>query len=322
MNLQITQWLIFTASLSGRSASTPRVRLWRALKDLGAATLRDGVTLLPATDAHREKLLAIGEQVEAEGGGTAWLFEVPAQISGTEDRLRDAFDRSDTWQTFRASLKTLHTELPRLDEASARRRLRQTERELENIARIDFFPNEEQTTAREALEELTALINRRFSPAEPTATNGEVERLDGQDFSGRIWATRRHLWVDRVASAWLIRRFIDKAAHFAWLDKPEDCPTKALGFDFDNAAFTHVGERVTFEVLLASFGLDTDTGLAALGRLVHYLDVGGEPVAEAAGFEAVLAGLRESTADDDELLAATTPVLDALHRRFSAIENR
>lgn len=321
MNLEITQWLVFTASLSGRSASTPRVRLWRALKDLGAATLRDGVTLLPATDAHREKLLAIGEQLEAEGG-TAWLFELPVQTAGTEARLRDAFDRSEAWQTLRANLKTLRTELPRLDEASARRRLRQAERELENVACIDFFPNEEQTTAREALEELTTRTNRRFSPEEPTAANGEVERLDGQDFRGRLWATRKHLWVDRVASAWLIHRFIDKKARFLWLEQPADCPDDALGFDFDGATFTHVDERVTFEVLLASFGLKTDTGLAALGRLVHYLDVGGESVAEAAGFEAVLAGLRESTADDDELLAAITPVLDALHRRFSAIENR
>lgn len=314
-------WLVFTASLSGRSASTPRVRLWRALKELGTATLRDGVTLLPASEEHREKLVAIGQQLEAVGG-QAWVFELPAQEPDTEAQMRAAFDRSDAYLELKAGLAALRSKLPQLDEASARRRLRQIERELENIARVDFFPNEEQTTAREALEELTMQINRRFSPAEPTAANGEVERLDHRNYRGRTWATRKHLWVDRVASAWLVRRFIDEAACFLWIEKPEDCPEDALGFDFDGAAFTHVDERVTFEVLLASFGLETDRGLAALGRLVHYLDVGGEPVAEAAGFEAVLAGLRESTADDDELLTATTPVLDALHRRFSAIENR
>lgn len=318
MDSDINQWLVFTASLSGRSASTPRVRLWRALKDVGAAALRDGVALLPASDAHREKLLAIGGQVEAEGG-TAWLFELPVQIPETETRLRDAFDRSEVWQELHSAMSTLRTELSSLDEASARRRLRQVERELENITRIDFFPNEGQVKARETLEELTTRTNRRFSPAEPTVASGEVERLNSRDYLGRLWATRKHLWVDRVGSAWLIRRFIDKKARFVWLEKPADCPPDALGFDFDGAAFSHVGERVTFEALLASFGLDTDTGLATLGRLVHYLDVGGKVVAEAAGFEAVLAGLRETTADDDELLAATTPVLDALHRRFSAV---
>ncbi len=312
-------WLVFTASLSGRSASTPRVRLWRALKELGAATLRDGVTLLPASEAHREKLVEIGQQLEAEGG-QAWLFELPAQEPDTEAQIRAAFDRSEAYQELRANLETLRSELPRLDEASARRRLRQVERDLENIARIDFFPGEAQVQARETLEELTTRTNRRFSPEEPTASIAEVKRLDERDYGGRLWATRKHLWVDRVASAWLIHRFIDNTARFAWLEKPEDCPEDALGFDFDGAAFTHVGERVTFEVLLASFGLETDQGLAALGRLVHYLDVGGDPVAEAAGFEAVLAGLRENAVNDDELLAATTPVLDALHRRFSVSE--
>ena len=278
MNLDISHWLVFTASLSGRAASTQRVRLWRALKDLGAAALRDGVTLLPAIGTHREKLQVIGEQVEAEGG-SVWLFEVPEQTVETDARLRDAFDRSDAWQALCTNFKTQRSELPRLDEASARRRLRQCERDLENIARVDFFPDDAQAQAREALEELIAMTNRRFSPAEPTAENGEVDRLVDRDYCGRTWATRKHLWVDRVVSAWLVHRFIDKTAHFIWMEKPEDCPEGALGFDFDGATFTHVGERVTFEVLLASFGLETDPGLTALGRLVHYLDVGGEPVA-------------------------------------------
>lgn len=291
------------------------------MKELGATTLRDGVTLLPASEAHQEKLVEIGKQLEAEGG-QAWLFELPAQRPETDAQMRTTFDRSDAYLELKAGLAALRSELPQLDEASARRRLRQVERDLEIVARIDFFPGEAQTQAREMLEELAYQINRRFSPEEPTAATGKVGRLDHRDYCGRTWATRKHLWVDRVASAWLIRRFIDETARFVWLEKPEDCPGDALGFDFHGAAFTHVGERVTFEVLLASFGLDTDTGLTALGRLVHYLDVGGEPVAEAAGFEAVLAGLRQNTADDDELLAATTPVLDALHRRFSIIENR
>ncbi|HLF12179.1 MAG TPA: chromate resistance protein ChrB domain-containing protein, partial [Gammaproteobacteria bacterium] len=96
-----------------------------------------------------------------------------------------------------------------------------------------------------------------------------------------------------------------------------DCPPDAHGFDFDGATFTHIGDRVTFEVLLTSFGLDNDIGLGRIGELVHYLDVGGETVAEASGFEAVLAGLRESSPDDDALLAGVTPVLNALYQHFS-----
>jgi hypothetical protein len=125
------------------------------------------------------------------------------------------------------------------------------------------------------------------------------------------------VWVDRVASAWLIQRFIDPEARFLWLTTPQDCPADAIGFDFDGAEFTHTDQRVTFEVFVASFDLGTDPALARLGVLVHTLDVGGVPVPEAAGFEAILTGVRASGTDDDQVLAAMMPVLDALYTAFS-----
>lgn len=134
---------------------------------------------------------------------------------------------------------------------------------------------------------------------------------------GRLWATRARLWVDRVASAWLIHRFIDRDARFIWLKDIKDCPADALGFDFDGAAFTHVDGFVSFETLLASFGLDTDRGLVRLGAMVHALDVGNGDTPEGRGFEAILEGARQRHADDDKLLAEISPVLDSLHAYFS-----
>ncbi len=320
MTSQESTWLLFLTSLSGGSASTPRVRLWRALKGLGVAILRDGVTLLPGSAAHRDALETIGAQVEADGG-TYWLLELPAQGHLLEDQLRASFDRSDAYRELQAGLAALRSELPRLDEAGTRRRLRQSERDLDAIVRTDFFPGDAVEQSRDDLRQLVELTNRRFSPREPAAASGAIERLETHGYRGRVWATRRRLWVDRVASAWLIRRFIDPEARFLWLDRPEDCPVEALGFDFDGAAFTHTRiqgrELVTFEVLAASFGLGDDAGLTRLGQLVHYLDAGDPPVAEAPGFEAVLAGLREGATDDDALLMATTPVLDALYLTYS-----
>jgi hypothetical protein len=101
------------------------------------------------------------------------------------------------------------------------------------------------------------------------------------------------------------------------LNKPQDCPKHALGFDFDGAEFTHIGARVTFEVLVAGFGLDGDRALARLGTLVHYLDVGGIPVPEAAGFAAILAGARAQQPNDDKLLQAMGTVLDSLYAAYS-----
>jgi hypothetical protein len=313
----IVAWLLFTASLPGRSQSTPRVRLWRALKELSAATLRDGVTVVPATDDNRAKLQAIGKQVE-EHGGNAWLLELAPQRPAIEQRLRVAFDRKEAYAELQAGVTTLRSEFPRLDEASTRQRLRQLQRAFEAVAEIDFFPGDANAQASAALEEIAEQLNRRYSPREPAAAAGQIPRLDVADYRKRVWATRRRLWVDRVASAWLVHRFIDAEARFVWLDRPEGCPEEALGFDFDDAAFTHVGERVTFEVLLASFGLDANPGLDRLGQLVHFLDVGSGEMPEAAGFEAVLAGLRDSTSHDDALLAAMTPVLNGLYQRYSA----
>jgi hypothetical protein len=125
------------------------------------------------------------------------------------------------------------------------------------------------------------------------------------------------LWVDRVASAWLIRRFIDKKPRFRWLASPSDCPKSALGFDFDGATFTHVGDRVTFETLMESFGLEGDAALARMATMVHQLDIGGEPVPEASGFEAMLSGARERLEDDDALLAEVSVILDSLYAHFA-----
>ena len=270
---------------------------------MGAANLRDGVTVLPATDSHRARLVGIIEQVES-AGGASWLFEFDGQPPDMDRRLAALFDRREAYDALMASVAALQAEIGHLDEVPVRRRLRQIEREHTSIADIDFSPGATRVQADRALDALIAAINRRFSPAEPSRDGGEIQRLDRVHFQSRRWATRKRLWVDRMASAWLIRRFIDADARFLWLERLEDCPEDALGFDFDGAVFTHVGERVSFEVLLASFGLEDESGLTRIGQLVHYLDVGGVSVAEAAGFEAVLAGLRENTADDDALLQA------------------
>ena len=256
-----------------------------------------------------------------EAGGSAWLLELPSQTAAVERKLRALFDRSASYAGFLPAVAALRKLLPSVDEAVARQRLRELEAELDARVALDFFPGAPQARARETLDKLRARINQRFSPAEPTSVSGSVPPRRLADYRKQRWATRKRMWVDRVASAWLIGQFIDHDATFVWLNRPTDCPRDAHGFDFDGAEFTHVGERVTFEVLMHAFGLERDTGLTHLARLVHFLDVGGDALVEAPGFEAVLSGLRDSSADDDALLAAATPVLDALYDYFSKLKN-
>ena len=141
-------------------------------------------------------------------------------------------------------------------------------------------------------------------------------RSDALDFQGKLWATRERPWVDRLACGWLIRRFIDNEARFVWLKAQAKCPKNALGFDFDGARFSHTPNRVSFETLLASFGLESPP-LQRLGLLVHGLDIGGVLPPEAAGVERVLAGMREAITDDDQLLHVAATVFEGLYTAFA-----
>lgn len=310
-----TTWVMLVASLTGRSPN-PRMRLWRALKAAGAVAIRDGVYVLPSNEANWAFLRAQAAEV-TEAGGSAHVIPFTAADDGQEAELRQAFDRTALYAASLDRLTSLTSDLPGLSEVEARRQLAALRREVEGIAATDFFPGPARDQAEGALRDTEQAINARFSPDEPHPAQGTITRLDPADFRGRLWATRRHLWVDRVASAWLIRRFIDPEAQFLWLTSPSECPADALGFDFDGATFTHVGSRVSFEVMSASFGLDHDPSLIRVGRLVHYLDVGGVPVADAAGFASVMTGARARRRDDDDgLLADMGTVLDCLYAAY------
>jgi len=315
MNDRTTHWLLLVVTLPTSSA-TARMRIWRALKALGCGALRDGVYLLPDTDALRPQLAGLGDETIREGG-TAWLLQAGPVDVEDDQRYRSLFDRRQEYADFTALLADTGAAIPASTPQDVNKQLRKLRREYDALRAIDYFPGEASAQAEQAWREFTARADKLLSPDEPHAVDVPIPRLDPAAYRARTWATRKHLWVDRVASAWLIRRHIDREARFLWLETPADCPPDALGFDFDGAAFSHVGDKVTFEVLLASFGLERDPGLVRVGALVHALDVGTGFVAEAAGFEAMLAGLRQSARDDDDLLAHVTPILDGLHAHFS-----
>lgn len=307
-------WLLLIATVPGQNG-TLRVRFWRQLKAVGAANLRDGVHLLPWRDDLHAALDSLRADLLA-ADGNAYLLRQAAPEPAVQQAWVALFDRSEEYGQWRGELDCFLAGLAGFPESEARRQLRGLRKSLESLMAIDYFPGEARERAKRAWQEADAHLTRHFSPDEPLATPGDIPRLERETYRGRRWATRRRPWVDRIASAWLIRRFIDPDATFLWLADIRDCPCDALGFDFDGAAFTHVGERVSFEVLLASFGLGEDAALQRLAALVHGLDVGGEPAPEALGFEAILAGARSRIADDDALLAEMGGVLDSLYVAF------
>ena len=320
METSSAQWFLLIVSLPTSSA-TARMRIWRALKALGCMPLRDGAYLLPSKADREQDLQELADECVREGG-SAWLMAVASRSADEDAAYRQLFDRSDDYAELRRTWKEANRSLKSLEPTEVLRLHRKLQREYEALRAIDYFPGEASKEGEAAWMDISHRIESLLSPDEPHETAGLIPQLDPREYQGRTWATRRRLWVDRVASAWLIRRFIDRDARFQWLAKPSDCPRRALGFDFDGAAFTHVGDRVTFETLLASFGLAGDPALSRLAAMVHQLDVGGEPVPEAAGFEAVMAGARERLPHDDALLAEMSAVLDSLYAHFARESTR
>ncbi|ERY38110.1 hypothetical protein Q066_02749 [Pseudomonas aeruginosa BL12] len=269
--------------------------------------LRDGAYLLPDLPVCREALSAVERDI-LDSEGYACLLPV---CDPQGERFIPLFTRAEDYTKLRAEIDAQLSQLTPDTALVAMRQARKLRKAFTQIQDIDFFPDAAQQQTDAQLRELEVGISRALSKDEPSSQEQDITRLSMAEFKGRVWATRHRPWVDRLASAWLILRFIDPAARILWLSSPDDCPSDALGFDFDGANFSHVGNRVTFETLQASFALEAP-GLWRMAALVHYLDVGGVQPAEATGVERVLAGLRASIEDDDQLLAAACAIFDGL----------
>jgi hypothetical protein len=244
------------------------------------------------------------------------ILHFGADSAEQQKALIALFDRTADYQELTARLEGWRKKLPKLSELEARKALALIAREAAGTVATDLFPGKHRGQMHGAIAAAEAAANARFSPDEPKPAYRKIPRRQLKEFRGKTWATREHMWIDRVCSAWLIRRFIDPKAKFVWLKHIKSRPKKALGFDFDGAEFSHVDSKVTFEVLLTSFGLDGDAGLTRMGRLVHFLDVGGIPVAEAQGLAAIVSGARSLQPDDDQLLLSVTPALDSLYHTY------
>lgn len=303
-------WISLITSLPTENA-TARMRAWRSLKASGAAVLRDGVYLMPEREDCRNTLDTVATDVRAaEGMALVVRLEEPA-----DGNFMALFDRSADFASLLNDIATAREGLSPDTANEALKQARKLRKAFANLTAIDFFPGEAQKQADEALRDLEQRAAWALLPDEPQPVNAAISSLNIADYKGRLWATRRRPWVDRLASAWLIRRYIDPQAKLLWLATPGDCPADALGFDFDGASFTHVGARVSFEVLLASFGLEAPA-LQRFGALVHFLDVGGVQPPEAVGIESALAGLRDTILDDDQLLDLASNIFDGLMASF------
>ena len=193
--------------------------------------------------------------------------------------------------------------------------VRRLRRRLDEIAAIDFFGAHGRQTAEAALAPAEARAGQH-----PDVTGPGAPELAQAELRGRTWVTRVHIHVDRIASAWLIRRFIDPDATFKFVEGKGYAPEPGeLRFDMADAEFTHEGDRCTFETLVFRRGLDGDPALVALSEIIHDLDIAddkfGRP--ETAGVSALIEGICAATLDDPDRLARGAGALDGFYAHFT-----
>lgn len=305
----VADWLLLIAVLPTDDPAV-RMRVLRMLESLGAAVLREGAFLLPDSPANHQALEHLAEHL-GKTTGSAYVLKASAVSQAQQESFRALFDRSARYEKLIKVVESLRIGFGVTDPGSIYRVLHKQRNELEMICALDFFPTEIRKKAEKTLADAEATVRKLLFPTQRRAALAPGDRP-----LGRTWATRRPLWADRLASAWLIRRFIDPEASLTWLDKTQAPPAQAIGFAFDGAHFGNSATRVTFEELLPRFDLEKDVALAKIGSIVHYLEIEGTPVAEAAGVQTLLQGAVRRCATEDELLREAEKTFDLLYEAY------
>jgi hypothetical protein len=306
------RWLAYVTTLPTEDPAA-RMRVLRTLESLGCAVMREGVFLLPDTPAARQGLSSLTEHV-ARINGSACLLSVTSQDEAQTQLFLSLFDRTHKYDGLIKSVESLKTASGIADSVQIMRLLNKHKREYETISTLDFFPSEAKERAARALIEAERTVHTQMFPTAHKKA-GNIDTT-GKQYFQRIWATRKPLWADQLASAWLIRRFIDPEAKLMWLDKNQECPANALGFAFSGATFSNSEDKVTFEEILASFRLDKNTALARIGALIHALNSGDTKMAEAGGVQTLLQGAVRRSKNEDQLLAETEMTFDLLYEAY------
>jgi len=305
-------WLAYVTTLPTEDPAA-RMLVLRTLESLGCAVIREGVFLLPDTPAARQGLTSLSDHI-ARINGSAYLLAVNSLDESQTRQFLGLFDRTHKYNDLIKTVEGLKAGFGVSDPVSIMRLLNKHKREYEIISTLDFFPSESKARAARALSEAEQAVHALMFP-QAQKTSGTIDTT-GKQYFRRVWATRKPLWADQLASAWLIRRFIDPEATLLWLDKNQECPARAVGFGFAGATFCNSKDKVTFEEILAGFKLEQNTGLARIGALIHALNAGETKVAEAAGVQTLLQGAVRRTDSEDQLLAETEMTFDLLYEAY------
>jgi hypothetical protein len=316
-------WLLFFYSVPSKPVSN-RMKVWRKLMKAGAVPLKGAVYILPFSDEHYELLQWLVSEIAAMKGEGA--FTRIERIETMKDiEIVALFDRQRAadYRTIGKALDDLERRLGSIRQGG---RVRGAEglsdefdrllKESDEVRKIDFFCAKEGKILEGKLKRIRAEL-MKLAGAETTQQRPAAISTRAADaYQGKTWVTRRRPFIDRMASAWLIKRFIDKRASFDFIDEQEQdaVPKNAVVFDMRGGDFTHVADLCTFEVLVRSFGIKDKT-VKKMAEIVHDLDTKDEKYgsAEAKGVEDILSGIRKTAKDDPDALEKGMQVFELLY---------
>jgi hypothetical protein len=325
-NRPAAKWLVLVHQLPP-SPSNLRVRTWRRLQQLGAVAVKQAVYVLPDSPAAREDFEWLRAEIDGAGGEASVLAA----------DFVDAWSDAALIEEFRRSRQEAYLELAREIEAELkparaarrarrpagarpRQRLEALRQRLAAIDRTDFFGS----AGRDRVQAALTALEAQAVTAKPGPSTGHAAPASAaQSYRNRLWVTRPRPGVDRMASAWLIRQFIDRGARFAFVADARAAPRDAVPFDMFGVDFSHHGEQCTFETLCGRFALQ-DEALPRIAAIVHDLDLKdgrfGAPEAPAIGL--AIDGLQLSHPDDHLLLEQGMKLFEALYRAFAHAARR
>src|ERR1700724_986065 len=308
-------WLLLIHQLPAKPAYL-RVKIWRRLQGIGAVAIKNAVHALPMNEETQEDFEWLLREIR-EGGGEAFVCEArlidglsDEEVRALFDRARDA-DYAELAKEAQAIAKALRRKARGNTTTEFRAQVARLRKRLAEIAAIDFFG----AIGRETTDELLRGLEGQLEKDPPVASKAKTEPSLLETLRNRTWVRREGVYADRIASAWLIRRFIDPEAHFKFVSGKGYRPHEGeLRFDMFEAEFTHEGDKCTFEVLLERAGLN-DSALRAIAEIIHDIDLKDDKFGrtEGAGIRTLIDGIRATTKDDAARITRATEVFNDLY---------
>jgi hypothetical protein len=313
-------WLLLIHQLPAKPAYL-RVKIWRRLQGIGAIAVKNAVHALPMSEGTQEDFEWLLREI-VEGGGEAFLCETRLIDGLSDEEVRKLFDQArdadyeEIAKDARTVTKSLRPKLKREALNEYRAQAARLRKRLAEVAEIDFFGAIGREAAERSLQQLEARLTENDTVVTNMKSDPKVEALAA--LRNRTWVTRQGVHIDRIASAWLIRRFIDPDASFKFVSGKGYRPAEGeLRFDMYQAEFTHEGDKCTFEVLLDRVA-SKDPALRAIAEIIHDVDLKDNKFGrqEAVGVRTLIDGIALTTSDDLERIARGTEVFNNLYEVF------